>query len=756
MRAVQEAYKAKGFKDKIDFFALHGHIMTLKQPEDYNEEWKKWTLELPIIPKRFEYKPVDNKTLSELKKVLKENKYDYLINCCDPDREGQHIFYSIYDTLGLKYPVKRMWHNDLSQNELIRALNEMPDDINSANLVSLKNASKLRAQMDWLIGINSTRAVSIKRNSLTRIGRVMTPTLKILADRENEIRNFKKTTSYGVEAVYKEGFSGELFEGKEAKRFDNEADAYAFMNALNKSGVIAKLSRKQTSYASPRLPSLGDVQADANKFFGYTLDKTLELVQSLYEKKLVSYPRTDCSYVTREIGQDFYFILENIGKEFPVERIDAIRSNKNYVNDSKVTAHYAIIPTKNKAGELSKDEHNIYELICRRFTSIFMPDNIVDRLKVATKVGDKYFVSDFSNTVQMGWKSLFQKPENTVNIPELKEGQKLTITEFKVVPHETKCPNRYNDASLLQAMIHAGNFVENKEMADILNSSKDDSAGIGTPATRAAIVEKLLEPIKTKTGEFYFVTREKKQFYVTDEGLELMKTLSKYKVSSPELTAYWEEKLQEIEKGQKTVRDIGKELIDFTNNLIKELVDADWGAVKSASPETDIECPLCHKKIKESQKFFMCSGYKNTCDFIISKDFMGLKVNQDVLKSILDGTMKKPVKLKSNGKSFEAKLKYDRVGKKIVFDNETKYKCPVCGKPLQSRMGKNGKILVCDDFIASYNVAGTKLTESQMQRLLEKGESEYMTFTSKAGKSFDAKLVVKDGKVEFEFKPKEK
>lgn len=761
MRAVQGAYKKGGFKDQIDFFALHGHIMTLKNAEDYNPDWKKWKKEdLPLIPPKFAYKVNDNTTASELKKKLKENNYDYLINCCDPDREGQHIFYSIYETLGLNLPVKRMWHNDLTDQELLRALNSMEDDLNTPRLKKLKEASKLRAQMDWLIGINSTRALSLQRGSVTRIGRVMTPTLKIIVDRELAIKNFKQIKSYGVEADFSEGYRGEMWD-KEPVRFDDKNKALEAIKTLPREGVITSIETKKNETKAPRLPSLGDVQTEANRRFGFSLEKTLSMVQELYEANLCSYPRTDCPYVTEEIARDFDKIIAAIKDVDEVKTftnidkkdIARIRKDKNYVDNSKVTAHYALIPTSQKpySAKISDDARKVYGLICQRFIAIFLKAYTIEKTKVIAKVGDKDFYSEGNKILEKGWKELYGVDKFT-ELPQLKKGQKVTVKKVEHVEHESKAPSRFTDASLLQAMINAGNYVEDKDLAKVLKGDKNvkDSGGIGTPATRSAIVEKLVT-----TG---MIVRKSKYFYASDESIKLMEEIGKLKITSPELTAIWEQKLLAIENEEKTVKEIGTELLAYTRELTNELLGMNVSKSVPGTNKLNARCPVCGEEVKAGKDYYFCSNYKKGCNFIFGKDYFGTKISEKDAENICSGKKTALKKITSKtGKKYTGKLYYDKENSKLAVSlettepKETKLECPYCGGKMVKKKGQYGEYLSCEggDFQLGLDFRGKKLTETELSKLFAKGEVGPLTFKSKAGKDYQATVTLFEKKIEY-------
>ena len=691
MRKIKDAYKAKGFKDTIDFMSFHGHIMELYQPQDYKEEWSKWNLAtLPMLPEKFKYKPMDKKTYSELKKALQSKEYDYVINACDPDREGELIFYSFYEYTGCKLPVKRIWHSDLTEKELIRALNNMEEESKSLRLINLKNASKLRAQFDWLVGMNATREVSIKRNSLTRIGRVMTPTFKILTDREKEIRDFVSTTNYGIEIDFDLGYRGELNDIVDGKykptRFKDKLFADMFKDKLVSNGKVVDIIKTTETQQTPQLPSLADIQVMANKRYGFTLDKTLDLIQSLYEKKMCSYPRTDCCYVTEEVAKSFEDTLGKLSKnnldyttlisKLKPADINKTRGAERFVNDAKVTAHYALIPTGEFSG-ITPDEQKIYDLICRRFIAIFYPNCEINKSKVITKINDSLFVTNGTSIKVNGFREVLQASSTDVILPILSIGDKTVSNKKETVEHVSKPPQRYTDATLLKAMINAGNLIEDKELSSVLkgDSKVKDSGGIGTPATRASIVDKLVQEIKTKSGTIQLAYRKDKVFYVTDAGLEMIKPLNDKVIASPELTAIWEDKLNQVEQGKINatmfITDMNKFVKDLCNDLNSLRYETSNFEKASETPSLDANCPVCGNPIKDTGKYYMCTDYPN-CKFIVGHDYWGIKITKTDIKNMCTGKTSSSKKMKSkDGKEYHAFLKYNPETLKIEreFDN---------------------------------------------------------------------------------------
>ena len=452
MREVQKTYnkhKSK-FKDEIDFQTFKGHTMSLKMPGELNPVWEKWSLStLPIIPDNLDYKvdPSKNKIYNEIKKQIKNGGYDYLINCCDPGREGQAIFHTFIRSLNCKLPVKRMWHLDLTEEKLLDALLNLRDDLNEPALYNMTEASILRAKFDWLIGMNYSPAYTLRANTgkAIGVGRVMTPTLAILVNRELEIKNFVPKDYYQIEGDFGD-FAGTYFnivDKKENTRLDTMEDVEKILKSLslnpNDSKIISTEKKKNLKYA-PSLHNLSNIQAEASRAFGYTPKKTLELVQSLYEKKLVSYPRTNSEYLTKAMTKDFNRMLaclrsvpdlgEHVDKVLSEpKRLSDVASNKSYVDDSKVTDHYAITPTGNTAdlSILSPDEGNIYTLIAKRFLSIFMDPQATERTVIITENNSHKFKTNGTILLDKGYTVLYGTTVNNKMLPPLSKGDTVTL-----------------------------------------------------------------------------------------------------------------------------------------------------------------------------------------------------------------------------------------------------------------------------------------------------------------------------------------
>lgn len=772
MRKVKAVYDSEGFVDDIEFTSFAGHTMTLKGPEDYTEDWKLWdTKFLPMIPKKFEYKPSPDKLkmYNEIKNKIAKGNYDYLINCCDPGREGNAIFHSFYQNIKCKLPVKRMWHSDLTNKELSRALNNLRDDLKDPALVNLTYASLLRADFDWLVGMNFTRAFSIIGHKKANLGRVMTPTLKIIVDRELEIRNFVPQKFFEIEGDFEE-FKGIHFyekDGETLTRFLNKKDAESVIKKLGKIGTIDSLDEKKEIKYAPNLHALSDLQIECSKAFGYTPADTLKIAQTLYEKQILSYPRTDSPFLTEGTAIDkdkgFKNMFLNSVASVPSLKVYAdkygkdttaitkMSKNKKYVDDKKVSDHYAIVPTGEKVDltKLSKEERNVFETVCKRLISIFMPPISMNKTTLIVDVNNLKFKANGSVVLDKGFSELYGTSFAANLLPKLKKGDKVNLVGTNLLEKTTTPPVRYNDATLLGAMKNPSKFIEDDDLKSVLKEAK----GIGTEATRAGILEKLVD-VK-------MMERNKKNVVPTEFGISIIINLGDNKVASPELTGIWEEKLKNVENSKLKPMDFYKEMIAYIEENTKEMLKM------SFILDSDIEilgtCPKCGKSVKEGKEYYLCVGYKKDCDFIIGKTFLGAKISKTEVKKLLTGKATKEFSFKKGEKTWKAKLIFNKTEGKISFDNgsgnsegpkaeDSKLVCPKCGKPLK---GSN-KYYMCSsyksgcDFLLTKELSGTKISESDFEKLA-KGETIKKKFTWKSGKSSETNLKLENWSYKFLF-----
>lgn len=785
-KAIMARYNKGVYSDQVDCIYLHGHICGLAEPQDYDKSLEKWTPDsIPWIPEKFKYVAVDKDLVKKIKNAIDTNHYDYLINCTDPEREGQAIFYNVYFHLGLKLPVKRLWVNDLNDEGIDEAWRNLKDDQKDPFLKNLTSAALCREWMDQLVGINFTRAISMKNREVQPCGRVMSPTLQILADRERKIRDFKPVTSYDVVANFKEGYDGTYVpdsadddhEGSGA--FAKKEDAEKFIAGLSKNGKVLEFSKKKTEEQAKLLYSLGELQSDASSTYGMTATESLNLVQGLYEKKILTYPRTDSSYIPEgDAARIQKFVNEIVGKidelkdfaaDADLEKVKNYKKTK-YVNSKKVQAHGAIIFTGGSFdyNNLSANEKKIVQLVGKRILATVMPPCISNRIKVTTDVDGYKFVTNMTETLDSGWKILYGFKEKEIKIPDLKKGQNVSVEKYNIAEKVTKCPSRFTDGSLIKAMINIGNTLEDKELKDALKGETPDQGGIGTPATRAAIIEKLLTPKKSKGNEIHWVERDKqKKLHVTDDGLRVADMIKEYAFSSAVMTAEWETKLSQIVDGEYSGDALMKEMNEFITTSVEEIKKQIPQRTVSASTSRVLEgavCPKCGGKIWVSERSYRCENYVREgkgCKFFLAKEICGVEIPEEDIVKLANYEIIGPYDMRSkDGKPFEGRLECDDQTGKIQFagfsksnSKDAKLKCK-CGGKVVVQDGKYGKFYRCPDCgkIVSAEWCKHKFTKTELKTLFNEKETEVLDFISNGGKNFRATIKLVNGKIKPEFK----
>lgn len=743
-----------------------GHLCTLAQPHEYNPDWEKWNLDtLPIVPEAFKLTVTERKQFNVLKTLLNRKDILMVINSCDAGREGELIFRWIYAMARSRVPVRRLWLSETTPSAIREALNNLRPGSDYENLYS---AAAARAKADWLVGINSTRAYTVRHGEKLTIGRVQTPTLAIIVSREREIRNFKPVPYWQVQALFEttndvQRYQGlgraEETDGDEGVgfKFLTEESARAFMARSTGTGAIARVSVTEKLENPPALFNLNDLQRETNRLFGMTAAQVLEVAQTLYEKKLLTYPRTDSRHLTTAMTETLDKRVEAAQKTTGVFLSCPVSTpGKRYVDDSKVTDHHAIIVTEIPAPEdLTDKEKKIYDLVARRFLAMFLPPARYRVQDVETQAGEMFF-SKGKAVIALGWRELYNfkaadDDEKEEALPALSDGQTVKVVKLDLLKKETKPPARYTDASILSAMENAGRFIDERELAETLKAA----GGIGTPATRASTIEKLIT-----TG---YVIRQKKNLVPTPKG-EVLIDLVPSELKTPETTAEWENGLMSIEQGEGNAECWLDGITELTRKLVSIAIEQEpSGAVKQKVSLG--KCPLCNKDVIEGKKGYGCSGFKEGCKFVIWKEVAGKILSVNQVKSLLEKGKTPVIKgFKSKeGKTFETALKLK--DGKIEFDfpdkdkePEALGKCPLCGKPIT----ETNKAFSCSGykegckFSIWKEISGKKLSINQAQELLKKGKTSIIKgFKSKAGKKFDAVLVLKEGKIEFEF-PRER
>ena len=608
-----------------------GHLVTLKEPDELDEKYKKWRLsDLPILPSVMETKviPQTRAQFSVLKKLMNDQETSDIICATDSGREGELIFRYIYHQAGCSKPVRRLWISSMTEEAIQTGFQELRP---SSEYDALYVSAKCRAEADWLIGMNATRAFTLHYNVLLSIGRVQTPTLSMLVKRRLEIDAFKPEEYYTIQADFGD-YRGQYLDENGQKRVPSKENASAIASRVKgKTGRITEAKREKKAEKPPLLFDLTSLQREANSRFGFTAKKTLSLAQDLYEKhKLLTYPRTDSRFLSHDmLGKVKQTLLSYDGELKPIGEAavqNGIWLNKRIFDDAKLTDHHAIIPTGKKAETvgLSADERRLYDLVARRLAAVFYPNSEYETLRVITSVEEDRFVSIGKTVLQMGWKALAapskeKKREDSEeqDLPALTEGEERLCRGAKIRQEMTKPPKEHNDASLLAEMEHAGRKIEDENLREEM---KD--CGLGTPATRAAIIERLLQ-----VG---YVRRSGKSLIATEKGIKLIQAVPD-EMASPEITGKWEQILSQIAKGQDRESEFRSGITALAAKLVKDAMNGPEVAFepeerrgkgkKHKAPVSLGKCPLCGQgEVYENSKAFYCSRFRDGCRYTVWKN----------------------------------------------------------------------------------------------------------------------------------------
>jgi DNA topoisomerase-3 len=555
---------------------VYGHLCSLKDPEDYNPNWKYWKLEdLPIIPSQFGIKLREDEGAKKQFKIIERliSEAEEVINCGDAGQEGELIQRWVLLKAKCKVPIKRLWISSLTEEAIREGFNKLKDSKEFDNLFAAGNS---RAVGDWVLGINGTRLYTRKygKEKMTlSVGRVQTPTLAMIVQRQKEINAFKSEEYWELKTIYRE--TEFLCQIERLKSEEKAKKGIAYLK--EKPFEVTSFEQKEGKEGNPRLYDLTSLQVDGNKRFGYSAEETLNLIQSLYEKKLVTYPRVDTTYLSEDLHPKIPGILTGLRdyKRFTEELLSKpIPKLKSVFDDKKITDHHAIIPTGIAPGGISPDEQRIYDLISRRFIAVFYPECKVSNTTVLGKVDQLVFKATGKQIIEKGWRIVYEDLK-TKEEPKLKGDSKEKEDEDKILPlfqegengpHEpmihkgkTTPPKPYTEATLLRAMETAGKLVENDEMREVMKEN-----GIGRPSTRASIIETLF---KRK-----YIEKKKKNIFATETGMLLIDTIKNDLLKSPELTGQWEFKLRQIEKGTYDAQTFKNELYKMVREITDEVI----------------------------------------------------------------------------------------------------------------------------------------------------------------------------------------
>jgi len=780
-----------------------GHLVELYMPEDFDKKWKSWRLQtLPIIPEDFQLKPIEKtkSRFNELKKLLARKDIECVINACDAGREGELIFAYIYDLAKKKVPVKRLWMSSMTTDAIKQAFGELRE---GSSMEPLKSAAKSRSESDWLIGINGTRAVTLRlfgsrAGKVATVGRVQTPTLALVVQRELEIRNFKPTAFWRITGKFEiqEGEYEGTYHRDEKKKVETNphdktdriweketADAIISKLASAQTAIVTE-QKKRTKQTAPRLYDLTTLQREANSRFGYPAGKTLNIAQSLYEKhKALTYPRTDSRALPEDYPETCRTAIVNLPDTYDASKDYILKNNRinpsdrRVFNNSQISDHFAIIPTNNPPKKLSDDEQKIYDMVVRRFLAVFYPAAEYDVTTRLSVVADFTFKTEGKVLVHRGWLAAYDRVSNgEKTLPALSDGDKdakggysARNRGFDLLSEETKPPARYTEATLLSAMEGAGKLVDDEELADAMKEK-----GLGTPATRAAIIEHLIKES--------YMTRENRELIPTAKAEELLVFLNRLQVeelTSPALTGEWEYKLRQVELGKISRKEFMSDIANLTQKIVENA--RAFEEKEEDLKVSEIPSPIDGEPMLEGMRF-----YQSKCGtFKIYKTIGNRKLEEPEIRELITNRKIGPLDgfRSKMGKPYSAMLTLDDENKvKFVFSNgnsdgggesgesgkiEDLTQFPQVGvSPIDgAAVYETPNAYLCETynrdgkgFRLSRTMLGKTLPREQVAKLLKDGETDVIpNFRSnRTKKLFSASLLIdKKGKISFKFPPRD-
>jgi DNA topoisomerase-3 len=789
------------FKNEKDFFendkylisSAVGHLVEMIPPEGAEVKRGKWNLEnLPVLPDHFDLAPIErNKArLQLLKRLIKRPDVTEIINACDAGREGELIFRNTMQWAESKKPTRRLWLQSMTPEAIRAGFEHLRSE---EEMQPLADAARSRAESDWLVGINATRALTSFNSrsggfQKTSAGRVQTPTLAILAGREEKIRSFKPRAyfevhgEFGVEAgAYRGRWFDENFkkDGEEDARAERiwtrEKAAEIEAKCVGKTGIVTE-EKKPTTQSSPLLYDLTTLQREANGRFGLSARRTLQLAQALYEKhKVLTYPRTDSRYLPEDNLSQVRKVMSSFDDPTLAPhaekalRSDWVKPTKRVFNNAKVSDHHAIIPTGTSSAHLDDFERKIFDMVARRTIAVFYPAAQFEVTTRITRVEGEPFKTDGKIIVDPGWLAVYGKEaagEDEGAIVPVSPNETAKVLAIEIKANETKPPARFNEATLLSAMEGAGKLVDDEELRAAMSER-----GLGTPATRAQIIEGLIFD--------GYVERRGRELIVTAKGLSLitlLRNLHTDVLCKPELTGEWEFKLKEMAHGKldrrhfmEDIRGLTREIVEAVRNFRGETIEGEYATI-------DAKCPNCDGgPIKEDYKTFRCQA----CDWLMWKTMASRQFEPEEVNELLTKGRVGPLQgfRSKMGRPFEAAVKIGGDDKKPQFDfgengldaeqkidtekHEALGLCPICQK---GQIYDLERAYACENAVASpktctFRVSKTilqrEIPKEQVQKLIATGKTDLLPkFISKKNRPFSAHLKVDNGKVGFEFAEK--
>ncbi|HYR35425.1 MAG TPA: DNA topoisomerase III [Burkholderiales bacterium] len=785
-----------GFTRKGDYFESEryvlssavGHLLELAVPEKYDVKRGKWSFKhLPVIPPHFELAPLEKseQRLNVLLRLMKRKDVTALVNACDAGREGELIFRYIVQHARNRKPIERLWLQSMTPQSIREGFAHLRPD---KELLPLADAAKSRSEADWLVGINGTRAMTAFNSKeggfyLTTVGRVQTPTLAILVEREDKIRAFTARDYWEVHARFgaKAGeYAGRWFDPRFKKDDDAERKAERLWTAKEAAAIVAACSGKKgvaseetkpSTQLSPLLFDLTSLQREANGRFGFPARMTLSLAQALYERhKVLTYPRTD----SRALPEDYLPTVKDTLKQLgdtdafapyarQILKQNWVKPDKRIFDNTRISDHFAIIPTVQTPKHLNEAEQKLYDMVVRRFLAVFYPAAEYLQTTRITRVDEHHFKTEGRVLQIPGWLAVYGRAagEDAQNLPAIEANARVAVLEVSEQANQTKPPPRYTEATLLSAMEGAGKFVEDDELRAAM-----EAKGLGTPATRAAVIEGLIRE--------EYINREGRELVPTPKAFSLLFALHMLHIvelASPELTGEWEHKLKLIEAGKLTREEFMKEISELVRKVVTVIKTGEIPDVVYAT--VPAPCPKCGGVVQENYRKFQCQK----CDFSIWKVTSGREWSPEEVAELIT---KRVVGLLTGfrsrmGKPFAAVVRLsDDLRPEFDFGQSAESEEapdfsgqePLGGCPKDGgRVFEHGMAYVCEnavgpsrscDFRSGRMILQQPIEREQMKKLLESGRTDLLTgFVSKKGRRFKAFLVKQpDGKIGFEFQPR--
>ena len=729
-----------------------GHFCTLKEPHDYSERWKSWDLSaLPMLPPKFGIKLIDDSGIKKQFETIQKlvNEADEVINCGDAGQEGELIQRWVLTKANNTKPVKRLWISSLTEEAIREGFKKLREGSDFDNLYA---AGSARAIGDWLLGMNATRLYTLKygRNKqVLSIGRVQTPTLSMIVKRQLEIDHFKPEPYWELKTIYRDA-TFTITSG----RFESQEEAMARLKEItDHEFFILSYEKKDGTEAPPRLFDLTSLQVECNRKFSFTAEATLKLIQSLYEKKLTTYPRVDTTYLSEDIYKK---IPEILSKLTPYKELTApllsqkIKKTSKIFDDKKITDHHAIIPTGVLSNSLSQEEKLVFDTVARRFISAFYPDCKIANTTVLGEANNVEFKASGKQIIEPGWRVIYKEDSAKVSADE---NLLPLFIKGEHGPHNPQCaekmtqpPKHYTEATLLRAMETAGKSVDDEELRDFLKEN-----GIGRPSTRANIIETLF---KRK-----YISRDKKKIIANPVGIDLIGIIENDLLKSAELTGQWEKKLRLIESGKYEIstfmagmKEMVTEIVGQVKNSPKKVIaisDESQAVenpkasaveksetlhttsvlVKKNNKDESIICPKCKKgSIIEGKNAWGCSAYRDGCDFRLPFEFLGKKIGKSIVKDLCQKSKTgRPMRFEVNGQILNGVIILNKeLLPELQEDTPKKLVCPRCKEGLilkgKTSWGCSAYRTGCQ-LRVPFSFMGKNISDFQLEQLILKGKT---------------------------------